>query len=374
MKKVLKVFAISTWSLFGLFGFALAGVFFAMKLGLTNVPGAISFDSQYLSGNAPQTASVVPIETTASSTATSNPEDFTQANHSAAFFCVLSVLFEHYPDDAKGILAAYEDTHTFETASHQISLLKAYADPETKSAIETCEAKKDSLTLSLKAINGESTSAPIPWTETPEWKTFASGIVKEKPTIDRVSSETGVSSRLIAAMVVSEQMRLYDSNRQAFKNYFSPLGILGTETQFSLGVTGVKAGTAQAIETHLSNPTSPFYPGPQFQSLITYASGTDPDTVRISRLVDEKDHYYSYLYAALFIREIEAQWQRAGFDVSHKPGILATLWNIGFGNSKPNATPQIGGAEITVGGKTYTFGSLAYEFYYSGALQDAFPY
>jgi hypothetical protein len=39
----------------------------------------------------------------------------------------------------------------------------------------------------------------------------------------------------------------------------------------------------------------------------------------------------------------------------------------------PKADPQIGGAAITVGGKTYSFGGLAAEFYASDLLLDVFP-
>jgi hypothetical protein len=67
------------------------------------------------------------------------------------------------------------------------------------------------------------------------------------------------------------------------------------------------------------------------------------------------------------------QWKQAGFDISKKPDILATLYNIGFVGSKPNANPQSGGAAIRIGNKTYSFGSLALEFYNSNELIDEFP-
>ena len=56
------------------------------------------------------------------------------------------------------------------------------------------------------------------------------------------------------------------------------------------------------------------------------------------------DHYYSYLYTALYIKEIEAQWERAGFPLTDKPDIVITLFNIGFERSNPNAAPAAGGA------------------------------
>ncbi|MEI6420555.1 MAG: hypothetical protein WCO30_02875 [bacterium] len=92
------------------------------------------------------------------------------------------------------------------------------------------------------------------------------------------------------------------------------------------------------------------------------------------RITDEHDHYFAYLYAALFNKQIITEWQKAGFDISNRPEILATLYNIGFSHSEPKDDPQIGGAEIDISGKTYSFGGLAYEFYYSGELLNELPY
>ena len=91
------------------------------------------------------------------------------------------------------------------------------------------------------------------------------------------------------------------------------------------------------------------------------------------RVTDQHNHYYTYLYAAYFIKQIEKQWQTAGFNISSRPEILATLYNIGFANSKPNADPKSGGAEIEINGVKYSFGELTYEFYYSNELLDIFP-
>jgi hypothetical protein len=68
-----------------------------------------------------------------------------------------------------------------------------------------------------------------------------------------------------------------------------------------------------------------------------------------------------------------SQWKNAGFDISARPEILSTLYNIGFSHSKPNANPSSGGAAIEVGGVTYSFGDLAAQFYYSNELISEFP-
>ena len=60
--------------------------------------------------------------------------------------------------------------------------------------------------------------------------------------------------------------------------------------------------------------------------------------------------------------------------MSYRPEILGTLFKLGFNKSVPKANPKVAGAEVTVGGETYTFGRLAYEFYYSGELIEIFGF
>ena len=203
------------------------------------------------------------------------------------------------------------------------------------------------------------------WNNSSEWKVVASGLTKDESTIERVSTETGVPTRMIAAIVVPEQMRFFTSNRESFKKYFEPLKVLGSLTQFSLGVSGIKEDTARAIENHATNPASPFYPGENMNKLIVYPDGSVPATELYNRLTNAQDHYYQYLYTALFIKEVEAQWGNAGFDIHTKPEIIATLFNLGFQASHPKSEPLTAGSIITVGGKNYSYGELGALFYYS---------
>lgn len=213
-----------------------------------------------------------------------------------------------------------------------------------------------------------------PWNETPEWAVVAGGLEKDAAIIARVARETGVDARLIAASVIPEQIRFFTSEREVFKRYFEPLKILGSLSQFSLGVSGIKQDTATLVEQHANNPSSPFYPGDGFATLIAYPADTkDRAGALYRRLTDEKDHYYSYLYTALYLKQIEMQWGRAGFPVTDDPYALVTLFNIGFTNSDPKANPQAGGAPITVGGRTYAFGELGGDFYTSNELEAILP-
>lgn len=211
------------------------------------------------------------------------------------------------------------------------------------------------------------------WDKTPEWDTVKGGLMKDAAILARVSQETGISARMIAAVVVPEQTRFFTSNREVFKRYFEPLKILGSLSQFSLGVSGIKEETAQKIEQYADDPASPFYPGPGVSDLIKYEDGVNQSSELFNRLTDANDHYYSLLYTAIYIKEIQEQWKRAGFDISDNPGAVATLFNVGFQASNPNANPRTAGAVIETGGHSYSYGELGALFYDSNELTDIFP-
>ena len=213
------------------------------------------------------------------------------------------------------------------------------------------------------------------WLNTEEYLSLKDTLVKEKNTLDRVQKETGINSRLIVSMLFVEQMRLFNSDTELFKKIFQPLQILGVQSQYSWGVLGLKQSTLIDVENNLKNKTSPFYLGTNSENVLNYdASSTlSNDEQRFNRVTDEHNQYYTYLYASLMIKQIKKQWSDAGFDISNRPEILATLYNIGLSHSKPNANPQVGGALIDIGNEKYSFGRLAYEFYYSNELVDIYP-
>ena len=210
------------------------------------------------------------------------------------------------------------------------------------------------------------------WQTLPEWQVIKTAVQKDQGTIDRAAAAASVSPRLIVAQLIIEQLRFFTDDRESFKKFFEPLKILGSQTQFSWGVMGTKEDTAVQIENNLKNPALPFYLGSQYAHLLDFQTN-DPQEERFARMTDQHDHYYSYLYAGLYLREVETQWKSAGYDISARPEIISTLYNIGFANSKPNATPQSGGAAIVLGPETTSFGALAAQFYNSSELLDEFP-
>jgi len=217
----------------------------------------------------------------------------------------------------------------------------------------------------------EQTTNPF-WSTLSEWEVIKDAIKKDKALIYQAAATSGVTPRIIVTQLVVEQLRLFYTERESFKKFFEPLKILGSQTQFSWGVMGIKEDTAIQIENNLKNKTSPFYLGKSFENLLDFKT-ENVTQERFMRMTDQHAHYYSYLYAGLFLKQIDMQWENAGFNISNRPDILTTLYNIGFTHSIPKINPESGGAEIKLYDHKYSFGSLGAEFYNSKELLEEFP-
>ena len=219
------------------------------------------------------------------------------------------------------------------------------------------------------------------WMNYIEWSYFKEAVAKDKKYIDSAAAACGVEPRMIVACLVGEQVRLFNSRRERFKDFVAPLKTLALETNMSFGVTGIKENTARNIENYLKDPASPYYCGAKYEHLLDYDSSrnysnqhNDTLSLRVKRLVQYKDHYYSYLYAGIFIRQIATQWEKAGYPIDDRPEILASIFHLGYSKSKPKKNPAAGGSNFKIREKDYTFGGVAYDFYYSGEMLDEFPY
>jgi hypothetical protein len=83
-----------------------------------------------------------------------------------------------------------------------------------------------------------------------------------------------------------------------------------------------------------------------------------------------------WIFVAAGMQQMITQWKTAKkrnpaiADISNNPGILATLYNLGFSKSNPKSNPKLGGSRIKMDGKTKTFGEWAKSFSESQAMQD----
>jgi hypothetical protein len=337
-------------------GVVFVGVFFAMRLHLTDVGGAVDT----LSDNFSKTKNELKSISVAAAEKALGTGVAAWSIENRCRWVALSVVD---PSIASIVANLAETESGTKSALRMMASAELYLKDSSTytTSIKDCEVKAP-----------ESPSIQLyPWRETPEWSVLREALKKEAPTIVRAAKDAGVPARILVTMIVPEQLRFYTSEREVYKRYFEPLKVLGNETQFSLGVSGIKDDTGAQIESHLRDVSSPYYLGDVYQHLLDFTT-EDKTGERFSRLT-AKDHYYSYLYTGLFVHQVETQWQQFGFPITDRPEILATIFNLGFVKSVPKENPEVGGSLITLGEKQYTFGGLAFDFYYSGELADEFP-
>lgn len=353
---ILKYLGIGLVAIFALIGLTLTAAFFAVKFHFTNDPGVVDINDRYFQEIKDR------YETRQDS---NEPEvDFSEAR----LFHKLSVLSKYYPTNAYYIENAYLKSHNLKETQAMIQAVELYLKDNSEYQAELQnfqESNSENQKLHTKSV--------FEWMNIPEWQVFKEAVNKDKPLIDSVANLTGVEPRLIVSVLVGEQIRLFNSSREAYKKWIGPLKILSVESTFSLGVTGIKVPTAQKIENNLKDSASIFYLGKQYEHLLDFQTKNKAQE-RFNRLTDYHNHFYSYMYAALNIKQMKIQWERTGFPISERPEIIATLFNIGFEASVPKENPLVGGSGINIKGKRYSFGAIAYEFYYSGELFEQFPF
>ena len=328
--------------LFALAGAAIIGAWGLYQLGVTNNRGAVDKNYRYL-------MSVGEIEALKGAELTPEQTDSLWADQ----LVQLSVLARRHPVNARLILqaAAVSDDPTL--IGPMVAALGIYTDT---------------------ALSDLRLQNAIPWMATPEWEALKEAITRDSALIREAGRLTGVEPRLIVGCLIGEQIRLFNSKREMFKKYLGPVKVLSVQSQFSYGVNGIKDFTAEAVEEHLKDPSSEYYMGPAYEHLLDYPEGADVADERYKRLVDYGSHLYSYIYTGCILHQTMLQWRRAGYDISNRPDLLFTLFNVGFSQSVPKPDPMPGGSHITVGDREYTFGAIGFDFYYSGELASVFPF
>ena len=363
-KKWIKIpYQITLYS-FAIYGFFLIGTYLAMKFKWTNDAGLVDVNTRYYQQIHDKYNQSFKIDSS------------NIVQYRSEILGRINLLNEYYPKNASDIMDAWVSSKDEKLALQMLSAidLKLKDKKSYQKALQRIIAnrKLDAKASGLNAFD---------WMNIMEWKYFKEAVAKDKRYIDSAAKAAGVESRMIVACLVGEQVRLFNSRRERFKTFVAPLKTLALETNLSYGVTGIKENTAQRIERYLKDSTSMYYLGNKYSHLLDYDSTinynnqhNDTMSVRVKRLVQYKDHYYSYLYAAIYIKQIKTQWEKAGFPIDNRPEILASLFNLGYQKSIPKKNPAVGGSNFKIREQEYTFGSVAYEFYYSGEMSNIFPY
>lgn len=354
-RKILRTLGIGVAGIFALIGMVLVFGFFAVKFHLTNDPGVVDINDRYFQE----------IKDKYGRQADAERSDISEEK----LIYNLTVLSKYYPQNAYYIQNAYYKSHNLKEAQHMLEAVNLRMQDQAAYLAEIAAYKPSD----SSEQNQLKTRSIFEWMNIKEWQDFKLAVAKDKNLIDSAAFLTGVEPRLIVAVLVGEQIRLFNSSREAYKKWIGPLKILSVETTFSLGVTGIKIPTALQIEKNLKDSTSVFYLGKKYENLLDFKTGNIQQE-RYNRLTSYKNHFYSYLYAALNVKQLKTQWEKSGFPISDRPEILATLYNIGYEVSVPKENPVVGGSGINIKGQLYSFGSVAYEFYYSGELFELFPF
>lgn len=337
---------------FALAGAAIIGAWGVYQLGLTNNSGAIDQNNRYL-------AEIATIDVPTDSVSMQAAD--------ADRFIKLAAFNKMFPYNAHIIWEASKYCERPEMLDQMIAAAEVYIknNPEY-------DALKAELSTIMNKKYPTADKHIVPWMNTDEWEALKVAILKDKELIDSAAMLTGVEPRLIVGCLVGEQIRLFNSKREMYKKYLGPVKVLSVQSQFSLGVNGIKEFTAKQVEDNLKNDTSIFYMGKEYEHLLDFKT-EEPDTERVARLVDYRNHLYSYIYTGCILHQTMLQWRRSGYDISNRPDLLFTLFNVGFSQSKPKPDPKCGGSHITVHDKIYTFGAIGFDFYYSGELAEEFP-
>lgn len=343
--------------LFALAGAAIIGAWGLYQLGVTNNRGAVDKNYRYL-------MSVSEMEELKGAKMTQAQID----EQWALQYGRLAALARFYPENARLILRAAQFSGDPMVVNRMVAAAQIYMEEN-----DSIDALADRIGALLASTPQQQRQNLIPWMAEPAWPALKEAILRDSALINEAGRLTGVEPRMIVGCLIGEQIRLFNSKREMFKKYLGPVKVLSVQSQFSYGVNGIKDFTAEAVEQHLQDPSSEFYMGKAYEHLLDFETD-DHATERYNRLVDYRNHLYSYIYTGCILHQTMLQWRRAGYDISDRPDVLFTLFNVGFSQSVPKPDPVPGGSHIEVGDRMYTFGGIGFDFYYSGELADAFPF
>lgn len=373
LKKISRIVYFGVVYCFAIIGFMFTGVFFAIRWGLTDVSGKVDDLNDRFQYQAEENQVSKMVD------GINSNSDLLLDESKIKTLCSLNELSYIAPKNVEKILTVKKQKESDKTIEGMIFAVETYQNNQNdyQKNVNDCIngfSNRDISEAEMEnRVKNTSSQDIFPWVNGDKWQTIKESVTKDSEVIKMAAKKADIDPRLIVSDLIVEQLRVYYSARELYEKYFEPLKILSNMNKMSLGVMGIKEATAIEIENHLKDSRSPYYLGKDYEQILNYGNNQEIDKQRYNRLMDNS-HYYSYLYAALYLKQMMNQWKNAGYDISNRPEIVGTLFNVGFPQSKPNANPKVGGSKVQIGEKQYTFGRLSYEFFYSGELIDQFPY
>jgi len=159
-------------------------------------------------------------------------------------------------------------------------------------------------------------------------------INSNKNIINQAAVTFNIDKNILKSVIYAERTLNFDWFDKALD---TPTALKGYNS--SIGFCQVKMKTAYWIEVQLSDSTSEFYPGKQYQNILPVSKS--PREIITKLQIDS----LNICYAAAYLKIIQNYWQKAGFSIKNRPDILGTLYSTGLFNRKgkirrPNANPQ----------------------------------
>ena len=196
-------------------------------------------------------------------------------------------------------------------------------------------------------------------------KTVNESMDELAPSINKYSNELGVDARIVAGVIYVEMFRNLTTEKGFIEQKLESRHVTRTLLKIKGHTVGIGQIHMQVMERcieNFNNPNSPFYMGKEFENYVTWKDFDKAEEAK--NYVDELGiHHSEYTnpdaqikFVAAMIAQLQTQWKNAGYDISDKPEILGTLYNLGFDKSNPKANPRSGGSINFIFGKEMRFG------------------
>ena len=173
------------------------------------------------------------------------------------------------------------------------------------------------------------------------------GIETRKVFFDTVKKEAEklwIDYQLVLSSLLWEQIRIAS---KGLRGDLKDIILHSTPTLFrsynvSLGVGGIKISTAKKVARDAKRYG--------YGDIFWATSGQD-----LTALLTTSD-YWQAIYPTYLVKNILTRWQLSGYDISHNPGVVGTLYNMGNSEDKiPHKNPQIWWSVIPIGNHKYVY-------------------
>ena len=201
--------------LFALAGFGIIAAWAVFQLGLTKNKGAVDSNYRYL-------MSVSEMEAMEQQELTPQQRDALWMEQ----YLKLAAFGKYYPENARLILEAAQYSGNPMLVDRMLAAASLYIDSSNS---------YNQFLVQLKKVydSREQVQAPtvIPWMATQEWEMLKASLIRDTAMLNEAGRLTGVEPRLIAACLVGEQIRLFNSKREIVKKYLGPVKVLSVQSE-----------------------------------------------------------------------------------------------------------------------------------------------